>query len=169
MKKLFAIAALIISVVLIETAAISNWYLLPIKPDIMLIVLMYISIQNGSIAGQLTGFSSGLLIDFLSATPFGLNSLIRTILGFFGGLLHLNIQSRGIIIPIAVSFFATLSKALVIFVISFFYPDKILIYSLFSSQLWFECILNAVLSPIIFFLLSMFKIFDDSSNKGILR
>ncbi len=159
MKRLIAFALLIISVVLIEAAAISNWYLLPIKPDIMLIVILYIGIRNGATVGQLTGFSSGLLIDFLSATPFGLNALIRAIIGFLSGILHLNIHSKGFLIPVIVTFFATLMKALVIFIVSFFYPGKIMLYSLFSSTLWFECALNAILAPIFFHLLSFFKIF----------
>ncbi len=164
MKKLLSIALLIIFVVLIEAAALSNWYLLPATPDIMLIVLLYISMHNGPIVGQVTGFSSGLLIDFLSSSPFGLNALIRTILGFISGVMHLNLHSKGVFIPVLVAFIATLSKALLLFLVSFFYPEKIALYSLFTSQLWYECIFNALLSPIIFYVLSMFKILTSSAS-----
>ncbi len=160
MKRIIVYSILIISIVLIEAAAISNWYLLPVKPDIMLIVLMFIAMENGSTVGQVTGFFSGLLIDFLSAAPFGLNALIRTVLGFFAGVFHLNIHSKGILIPILMLFFATLSKALLIFFVSFFYPGKIMLYSLFNATLWYECLFNSLLAPLVFFALSKFKIFS---------
>ncbi len=158
MRRVLSIAILIISVVLIETAALSNWHFLPVKPDLMLIVMLYMGLQNGSTVGQLTGFSSGILIDFLSATPFGLNALVRTLLGFFSGLLHLNIHSKGFFIPIILTFAATLSKAFIVFVVSFFYPGKIALYSLFTSTLWYECLFNALLAPFVFLLLSKFKV-----------
>ncbi len=158
MKKIIALAILIISVVLFEAAAISNWYILPTSPDIMLIVTLYIGLKNGSTVGQLTGFSSGLLIDFLSAAPFGLNALVRSILGFLSGVLHLNINSKGLLIPIFLGFTTTFAKSLIIFIVSFFYPGKIMLYSLFTNVLWFECLFNALLSPIIFYVLSKFTV-----------
>ncbi len=160
MKKIIALSILILSVVLFEAAAISNWYILPTSPDIMLIVTLYIGLKNGSTVGQLTGFSSGLLIDFLSASPFGLNALVRSILGFLSGVLHLNISSKGILIPIILGFTVTFAKAMIIFLVSFFYPGKIMLYSLFTNTLWFECVFNALLSPIMFFLLSKFNVFS---------
>ncbi len=169
MKKIIALAILIVAVVLFEAAALSNWYLLPTTPDIMLIVILYIGMKNGSNIGQLTGFFSGLLIDFLSASPFGLNSLVRTILGFLSGLLHLNVSSKGIIMPATLGFVATLTKATVIFIVSFFYPGKIVLYSLFSSNLWYECLFNALLSPLIFFALSMFTVLSADFNRSLMN
>ncbi len=161
MKKILAIAILIVSVVLFEAGALSNWYILPTTPDLILIVTLYIGIKNGPVVGQLTGFSSGILIDFLSAAPFGLNAFVRVIIGFLSGVLHLNIHSKGIIIPILLGFIATLTKALIIFFISFFYPGKIMLYSLFSSTLWYECLFNALLTPIFFVLLSTFNVLSS--------
>ncbi len=168
MKQIISISILIISVVLIEASALSNWQLLPVMPDIMLLATIYIGMKNGPIIGQVTGFFSGLMIDFLSASPFGLNSMIRTILGFFSGMLHLNVHTKGIVIPSIIAVIATISKAVLLFIISFFYPNKIVLYSLFSSTLWFECVFNAVLAPVIFGLLSMFSVLSiDYSRSNI--
>jgi rod shape-determining protein MreD len=38
-------------------------------PDLALCVLVYSAYVNGIMTGQLTGFFSGLLLDFLSAAP----------------------------------------------------------------------------------------------------
>ncbi len=161
MKRIVAFAILLISVLLIETAALSNWYILPVIPDILLIVVIYIGLHNGTTLGQLSGFASGILIDFLSATPFGLNSLVRTVVGFLSGLLHLNVQTKGLFMPILYGFLATMCKAFIIFIVSFFYPGKIMLYPFFTSTVWYEAIFNALLSPVVFWVLAFFDIFSS--------
>ena len=162
MKKILAFALLIILTVLIETSILSNMYFLPAMPDLMLIMLLFISIKNGSLTGEVTGFSSGLVIDFLSATPFGLNSLVRTIIGYIAGLFHLSLETSGIFSPAILGFIATIIKALLLLIISCFYTEQIVLYSLFSSVFWLECLFNAILAPIVFKFLSFFKVFAST-------
>ena len=88
MKKVFFIFVLLLIVILFETALLSNIRLLPVVPDILLLVLLYISVFNGSLTGEVTGFFSGLMLDFLSAAPLGLNCLLRTLIGFIAGLFN---------------------------------------------------------------------------------
>ncbi len=167
MKRIFAFAVLLISVLLIETAALSNWYILPVIPDVLLLVVIYAGLHNGTTIGQLSGFSSGMLIDFLSATPFGLNALVRTVVGFLSGLLHLNVQTKGLFMPMLYGFLATISKALIIFFVSFFYPGKIMLYPLFTSTIWYEAVFNALLAPLVFWLLTFFDVFSSKYRSEI--
>ena len=61
-----------------------------IDPDFCIIVLLYISIKDGSLTGVLTGFLMGLIIDFSSVSNqfFGLTSLVYTSTGYFCGFLN---------------------------------------------------------------------------------
>ena len=161
MKKIIAFFILIVITALIETSIFSNMYFLPAMPDILLLTLLFVSIKNGSLVGELTGFSSGIVLDCLSATPFGLNALIRTIIGYIFGLFHISIETSGVFIPALLGFVATLIKAIILLLISFFYTEQILIYSIFSSSLWAECIFNAILAPIVFKFLSLLPIFSS--------
>ncbi|MFI3257333.1 MAG: rod shape-determining protein MreD [Spirochaetales bacterium] len=165
MKRIIIFALLILGVLLVETAILSNWYILPVVPDLLLIILVYISVHNGCVTGEVFGFSSGMAIDFLTGSPFGLNALIRSIIGFLGGILHFNINTKGIIMPMLFGAVATLLKAFIIFITSFFYPTGIITYSLFSSHLWYECLFNALLSPPIFWILSLFTVLSFSYTK----
>ncbi len=167
MKKILAFFLLITIIALIETSILSNMYFLPAMPDLMLLVLLFISIKNGSLTGEITGFSSGLVIDFFSVSPFGLNSLVRTIIGYILGLLHISIEVSGFFIPLLLGFVATLIKAVILLIISFFYTEQIVLYSIFSATLWSECLLNALFAPIVFKFLSFFKIFSSSYNAEI--
>ena len=61
-----------------------------IDPDFCIIVLLYISIKDGSLTGVLTGFFLGLIIDLSSGSNqfFGLTSLVYTSAGYFCGFLN---------------------------------------------------------------------------------
>ena len=167
MKRFFAFFALIVCTLLIQTAILSNWYALPVVPDILLLIVLYTGFYNGSIAGETAGFFSGLLLDFLSASPLGFNALLRTVIGFLSGLLHRTLETKGFVIPAVLGFASTLIKALSVLSLSFFYPGSILTYPLFSPVLWYECLFNALCAPLIFWFLSFFRVFsDDSLTEG---
>ena len=87
-RKSLVIFSILLVCTLLETALLSNVVFLPVVPDLLLLVVMYISVYNGSLSGETTGFVSGLLLDFLTAAPLGLNCLLRTLLGFFAGLFN---------------------------------------------------------------------------------
>ncbi|MEE9166083.1 MAG: rod shape-determining protein MreD [Candidatus Neomarinimicrobiota bacterium] len=60
-----------------------------IRPDFLLIFVMYMAMQKGSPTGVVTGFVIGFLEDLLSAgSLFGLASLTKSLSGFLLGRLH---------------------------------------------------------------------------------
>ena len=71
-----------------ETAILSHIRLLPALPDLILILVVYIALYNGAVAGITAGFLSGLIFDFLSLAPMGLHSFVFTVLGFLYGILY---------------------------------------------------------------------------------
>ena len=121
-RKPLVIFIILLVCSLLETALLSNVVFLPVVPDLLLLVVLYISVQNGSLTGETTGFVSGLLLDFLTAAPFGLNCLLRTLLGFFAGLFHEVLNVSKIVIPALLALIATIAKAIIIGFISFFSP-----------------------------------------------
>lgn len=56
-----------------------------IKPDILLIGLIYFTLMNGQIAGIISGFTFGLLMDIFSGGILGANALSKLIATFFAG------------------------------------------------------------------------------------
>ncbi len=59
-----------------------------IPPDLMLILVVYIALKNGQIAGSVAGFLAGLLIDFLVDFTPGISALSKTISGFVAGYFY---------------------------------------------------------------------------------
>lgn len=158
MLKAFSVSSLIIlCFVIFETAVLSNIYILPAVPDFLLIISLYISVNNGKTFGVSTGFLSGLFLDFLSASPFGLHCLLRTLIGYSAGSFNKILNMSGFFIPLFIGFLATLLKAFIVFVISVFFQDSVVPYSLLSKAFLFELAANSVLTPIIFRFLSIFS------------
>ena len=68
-----------------------------IRPDFLLIYLLYVSIQHGSFKGILLGFILGIISDLLGvSTSFGLSPLTYTLTGYLLGILmyHNKIYSQ---------------------------------------------------------------------------
>ncbi|MCQ2610110.1 MAG: rod shape-determining protein MreD [Treponema sp.] len=145
--------------VLLETSILSNIMFLPAIPDIVLICTMYFSIYNGRTQGETMGFMSGLVLDFLGGAPFGFNSLIRTVLGYFTGYLKKMINLKSVFVTMLFGCIATLAKALMVYLVSLFYPNFVNSYNVFSLVFLVELILNSLLTPVIFKLLDCFSNF----------
>lgn len=56
-----------------------------IKPDLLLIGLIYFTLLNGQIPGMVSGFIFGLLMDIFSNGVIGANALSKLIAAFFAG------------------------------------------------------------------------------------
>jgi rod shape-determining protein MreD len=125
-------------------------------PDIALCILVFSSYSNGMMTGQLTGFFSGLFIDFLSSAPLGLNMFIRTLTGALAGFIRGNLMLDAVILPAGLCAGATLFKALLLLALNFLFSGAIPAYSWTKPTLWIEILLNAALAPFLFDFLKKF-------------
>lgn len=158
MIKSFSVSALILlCFVIFETAILSNMLFLPAIPDFLLIISLYLAVNNGKVFGVSSGFLSGLFLDFLSVSPFGLNCLLRTIIGYSAGIFNKTLNMSGFFLPFVIGLAATLIKTCLIFIISVFFPDSVIPYSLFSKSYLFELAANSVLTPFVFKFLGIFS------------
>jgi rod shape-determining protein MreD len=157
------IKSIIWTVILCAIAGILQSTVIPkiaffnVMPDLALCILVFSAYINGTMTGQLSGFFSGLLLDFLSAAPLGLNCLVRTLIGaltgIFKGALFLDI----FIMPVILCALATLIKALIIYILHIVFGSAVPAYSFSSSVLWIELGLNCLSAPLLFLLLKKIK------------
>jgi len=126
-------------------------------PDLTLCILVYVAYVNGTMTGQLTGFFSGVMLDFLSAAPLGLNSLIRTLVGGLTGFLKGTFYLDPVFLPMALCAGATILKAAVFYLLHLIFAGVIPSYSLFDLTFWIELGMNTLLAPFLFALLKLFR------------
>ena len=55
--------------------------------DLVLVVVVYVALTSGSVAGLLTGTVAGLIQDSLSTGLIGIGGLAKTIVGFVSGII----------------------------------------------------------------------------------
>ncbi|MCL1812053.1 MAG: rod shape-determining protein MreD [Treponema sp.] len=136
-------------------------------PDISLGILVFSAYVNGTMSGQVTGFFSGLFYDFLSISPLGLYTFIRTIIGALGGLLRGMFFLDKVMLPMLLCASATILKASMIFGLHFVFSGTVPAYPpLTTPVFWVELLLNTLLAPFLFGFLKLFKPLLMSEEKN---
>ena len=88
MNKILYISALGLVSLLFQILLSDFLVIRGIRPDFMLILVLYVSFQFGSLNGVILGFSLGVLEDLISSgSLIGLSSLTKSISGFLIGRL----------------------------------------------------------------------------------
>jgi len=142
---------------ILQSTLIARISLLNVIPDIALCIVVFSAYVNGTMTGQISGFFSGLFLDFISAAPLGLNCLVRTVIGALTGIFKGAFFLDVFFLPVILCALATLLKALVILIIHLFMGSAVPAYSFTASKLWIELGLNALCAPILFLLLRNFR------------
>jgi len=125
-------------------------------PDFALGILVYTAYVNGTMAGQLTGFFSGVLLDFLSSSPLGLNAFVRTLTGALTGFVKDTFYLDFFFFPMFLCAGATILKAILFFLLHLLFPEAVPTYSLTALTFWIELGLNVITAPLLFGLLRLF-------------
>jgi len=150
-------AAIAAAAALIQSTLLSRIAVLNAVPDLALCVLVYVAYVNGSMTGQTLGFVSGIMLDFISASPLGFNAFSRTIVGALAGLLKGTFFLDVAVLPIILCAAATLAKAFFVWIASILFAGAVPHYALGSPVLWTELLYNAISAPALFALLNLFK------------
>lgn len=139
----------------------STWFgaiaILGVVPDLALIVLIWVSYQNGLVEGPTAGFLSGFAEDFLSASPLGFHALIKTAVASLAGFLNGAFYIDRFFLPIVLGMGATLVKAILTGILSLLFGPAIHAYNFLDRVLWIEVAYNGLISPLVFLILSPLK------------
>ena len=141
----------------LQSTLLSRIALYRAVPDIALLILVYSAYVNGQMAGQLSGFFSGLILDLITFAPFGLNAFVRTLIGALAGLMKGTFFLDVFLLPMILCAAATLLKALILLLLRLLMGPAVAAYSFAAPVLWAELALNTLLAPFIFALLRRFK------------
>jgi len=162
---LFTLVALAACIVL-QSTILSKIAIRGVRPDLALIVLVFVSLRRGSMVGQVTGFASGFIEDLMNVSPLGFHSLLKTVIGFLYGLFSGNVFIDPFLMPIILTIAATILKGFVSGLISSIFGIAASGFITFAGRLWIEVGYNAVLAPFLFALLNLVKVFKQADKEG---
>lgn len=164
-NRIIGISVIIITIIL-QSTILSKLSINGIKPDLSLIMIILFSNYEGRMKGQLLGFSSGLVQDFLSLSPLGFNALINTIIGYFSGATSGKIFLDPIVVPIVFIIIGTFLKSILSFILlSIFVTEKA--DTIFTGFLFIELGLNIVITPFVYLFLKLIRVFPSSNNSRL--
>lgn len=108
-RRVLVVAAMLSVALAVQTAFLGRFALLGAKPELLLLLVVAVSMADGPVAGALTGFGAGLLIDALTGLPDGLTSIVFTAVGAAVGLARPMLQRPSAWLPSAIVGVATAS------------------------------------------------------------
>jgi len=104
----YLVIPLLVLVAAIQTTLLPIFLPGPVRPDLMLMLVVGWGVVHGGGQATLWGFGGGILLDLLAGTPFGLYSLALGAIGFLADALQTTFFRSNIFIPLATIFIATL-------------------------------------------------------------
>jgi rod shape-determining protein MreD len=162
---LFTLLFLSVAVVL-QSTILGKIAIAGVRPDLALIILVFVSLRKGSMVGQVSGFASGILEDFMSVSPLGFHPLMRTVIGYLYGVFSGNVFVDPFLMPMVLTIIATLIKGILSGLISAIFGIASSGFLYFAGRLWIEVGYNAVLSPFLFALLNLVRVFKQSEKES---
>jgi rod shape-determining protein MreD len=136
-----------------------------IFPDFTLVIIVFFSNGRGRMDGQISGFFTGMAEDFLSLSPPGFNSLIKTLIGYIYGSLKGKIFIDPIFFPVIMVMTATLLKAFSALLISALFLKPEAAPAVFTARFAIEMAENCIAAPFVFALMKTFK-FYSAEERG---
>lgn len=140
----------------LESTLLGRLALYGAVPDIALGILVYVAYANGIMTGQLCGFFSGLTLDLVSASPIGLNALVRTLIGALAGLIRGRVILDYFLVPAILCAVATMAKAVVLLPLSLVF-EGVPSFRFSEPLFWAELALNTLSAAPLFALLRCFN------------
>jgi rod shape-determining protein MreD len=161
----FTVAALVICIVL-QSTILGRIAIRGVRPDLAMLVLVFVSVRRGPMVGQVSGFVSGFLEDLMNVSPLGFHSLLRAVTGYLFGLLSGNVFIDPFLMPIILAVVATLLKGLLSGVVSALFGIASSGFITFTGRIWIEMGYNGIVAPFLFALLNLFKVFKQADKEG---
>jgi len=156
-KKVIWALIFILIAGLLQSTLLGQLRILNTIPDLTLGILVFTAYVNGTMCGQLTGFFSGLMLDFISAAPPGYNALTRTLIGAFAGFIKGTFFLDVFLLPMSLCGGATIIKALIRNLLHLLLAGTVPAYDFTLPYFWIELGLNIITAPLLFIFLKLFK------------
>ncbi len=157
---------LLVLCILLQSTLLSKIAIKGVRPDLALIVLVFVSMRRGSMVGQVSGFAAGLFEDLMNVSPLGFHSLLRTVIGYIYGVFAGNVFIDPFLMPMVLTVVATILKGVLAGVISALFGIVSSGFITFTGRLWIEVAYNGVLAPFLFALLSLLRIFKQADKEA---
>ncbi len=150
---------LLLFLVTLQATSLNRLRILGIKPDLLLILVIFIGLYKGPISGAWYGFLAGILLDIFSSSPLGTNAISKTVLGSLAGMAAPFLYLEAPLIPGLLLFLGMFLEGILLFILlSSFYLAPPFSYS-FLYIILPASLYTSLIAPFFF---SVFKRIDHA-------
>ena len=150
LRLILRLVVLAFATVVIQQAAISQISIFGVSADLGPLVVMSVGLLAGSMAGAITGFGTGLLVDLVLVQTLGVTSLLYIAIGYWSGRLReLRDPAHGLVplvMGAAATAFAGLGMALIQFLLGVNAPVSLLLF----QQIFITALVNTLIALPVF-------------------
>ena len=114
MARYAGMAILFVLCIIMQSTVFDFLRIAGVKPDLVLLLVIYFAFTNGPLKGALLGLGFGLLVDFQVGYNIGMNSLALMLAGFIAGWVETRMYKENLLIALLVTFIATTLSQLLI-------------------------------------------------------
>ncbi|HEX4670921.1 MAG TPA: rod shape-determining protein MreD [Solirubrobacteraceae bacterium] len=149
-RLVLRLLVLAFATVVIQQAAISQISIFGVSADLGPLVVMSVGLLAGSMAGAITGFGTGLLVDLVLVQTLGVTSLLYIAIGYWSGRLReLRDPAHGLV-PLAMGAAATAFAGLGMALIQFLLGVNSPVSALLFQQIFITVLVNTLIALPVF-------------------
>lgn len=169
MKKALIYISLIfafIFIYLLQSLFFVNFTILGVKPNIFVILVLFIGLFMGRSRGIIYGIIYGILIDLWIGKNMGITSICLSIIGIIGGTFDKNFSKDSRIIVLCVGAFCTIIYEILVYIFQIIFLQVSIEIIPFTKILLIETIYNILIITIIYPLMKNVGYEVESEIKG---
>lgn len=160
-RNIIFVLILIIGLVL-QITILSLYTPWDIKPDLILVLIVVISILDGPKTGLLMGIIGGLLQDIFLGEFISVNTIIKAPLGFISGFIEGHFFKGNYLLASFITFIASILYYFLTIVLSEELIFSINYWKNFRNIIIPSSIYNAILAVVVYYIL--YRLFYDGEN-----
>lgn len=159
----FVLIGLIILAMLLQATVFSFLQVAGVKPDLILMLVIFNGFLRGSREGAFLGFLGGLAQDIFTGSYIGLNALTKMAAGYLAGLAEARFYNESVIIVTLTTFFTSMVSHGTNYILLYYLDIQVPAFFAIIQVIMPTSLYTALLVP-----LTYWKFFR-SNEKGWLR
>ena len=153
--------------ILLQSTILGQVAIRGVRPDLAMLVLVFVSMRRGPMVGQVSGFATGFLEDLMNVSPLGFPLPdARGHRATSSGCSRATSSSIRSSCPSSSTVVATILKGLLAGIVSAIFGIESSGFITFTGRLWIEVGYNGVVAPFLFALLNLFRVFKQADKEG---
>jgi rod shape-determining protein MreD len=109
-RRLLALAAVLVVAVLIQSTVLARLRLGGVRPDLLVLAVVSVAVATDPATGAVFGFVAGLVADLLFDLPVGVSALVYTAVGFAVGTVRVYVTSHRPLVHLVLAGAASLAS-----------------------------------------------------------